>query len=246
MAISISTGATVAIASTYGAAVNMTAITNANPAVATLAAAHGVVVGEFVEVTTSGWGRIQGRLFRVSAVSTNDVTLEGLNTTSTAAYPALGGTGTVRRITACQENVLSQLDDMPALDALMKDIGASSIEELSRRAANIHVALPVSGSDTGDYMGTLADWFPEVSRDDEVSLPWCPRPWVRSHQLGCSQALVSKDRLLETPNELLQFVRSSRRGPMQTPFLGVRSATAILARTETHAAAPFAAFAAQS
>ena len=108
------------------------------------------------------------------------------------------------------------------------------------------VALALQVTDTGDYMGTLADWFPEVSRDDEVSLPWCPRPWVRSHQLGCSQALVSKDRLLETPNELLQFVRSSRRGPMPTPFLGVRSATAILARTETHADAPFAAFAAQS
>lgn len=60
--------------------------------------------------------------------------------------------GPVRRITACQENVLSQLDDMPALDALMEDIGAASLDELSRRAANIHVALPVSGSDTGDYM----------------------------------------------------------------------------------------------
>lgn len=60
--------------------------------------------------------------------------------------------GPVRRITACQENVLSQLDGVPALDALMEDIGAASLDELSRRAANIHVALPVSGSDTGDYM----------------------------------------------------------------------------------------------
>ena len=102
------------------------------------------------------------------------------------------------------------------------------------------VALALQVTDTGDYMGTLADWFPEVSRDDEVSLPWCPRPWVRSHQLGCSQALVSKDRLLETPNELLKFVTSSRPGPMPTPFYGRPSATAIILRTET--AAPFASY----
>ena len=60
------------------------------------------------------------------------------------------------------------------------------------------------------------------------------------HQLECSQALVSKERLLETPNELLKFVTSARPGPMQTPFYGRPSATAILARTETHA--PFASY----
>ena len=60
--------------------------------------------------------------------------------------------GPVRRVTACQENVLTQIDEISALDALMQDVGADSVEELARRAVNIHVALPVSGSDTGDYM----------------------------------------------------------------------------------------------
>ena len=104
------------------------------------------------------------------------------------------------------------------------------------------VALALQVTDTGDYMGTLADWFPEVSRDDVVSLPECRRACDGFHQLGCSQALVSKDRLLETPNELLKFVTSSRPGPMPTPFYGRPSATAILLRTETDA--PFASYSA--
>lgn len=99
MAITLAVGTAVSIASTYGTTSAMSAITNAANAVATLAAAHGVIVGDFVEVT-SGWSLLDGRIFRVSAVSTNDVTLEGAVTTSTTNYPAGTGTGSVRRITA--------------------------------------------------------------------------------------------------------------------------------------------------
>jgi hypothetical protein len=99
MSITIATGTQVAIATTYGAAVNMTAITNATEAVATLAAGHGVVVGDFLEVT-SGWDLLNGRIVRAKTVATNDITFENINTTSTSNYPAGSGTGTVRRITA--------------------------------------------------------------------------------------------------------------------------------------------------
>ena len=44
MAITLATGTLVAIASTYGASVNMTAITNAAAAVATLTASHGAMI----------------------------------------------------------------------------------------------------------------------------------------------------------------------------------------------------------
>lgn len=99
MAITLATGTQVAIASTYGTQFTVTAITNANPAVATLSASHGVVVGDFIELT-SGWDLLNGRIVRVSALSTNDATLEGINTTSTTNYPAGSGTGTGREITA--------------------------------------------------------------------------------------------------------------------------------------------------
>ena len=99
MAITLATGTLVAVASTYGTAFDITAITNANPAVATLSAAHGVIVGDFIEIT-SGWDLLTNRVVRVSAVSTNDVTLEGINTSSTSNYPSGTGTGTGREITA--------------------------------------------------------------------------------------------------------------------------------------------------
>lgn len=99
MAITLATGTQVAVASTYGSSVSMTAITNATQAVATLGAGHGVVVGDFLEVT-SGWDLLNNRIVRVVTVATNDITFEGINTTSTSNYPAGTGTGSIRRITA--------------------------------------------------------------------------------------------------------------------------------------------------
>lgn len=99
MAITLATGTQAAIASTYGVSKNMTALTNAAAAVATLEASHGVIVGDFVEIT-SGWDLLNGRIARISAVATNDVTFEIIDTSSTSRYPAGTGTGTVRRITA--------------------------------------------------------------------------------------------------------------------------------------------------
>jgi hypothetical protein len=98
MAITLATGMLVDIASTYGTSVNMTAVSKAAAAVATLAAGHSVVVGDFLEIT-SGWDRLNGRIVRVSAVSTNDVTLENINS-NLSIFPAGTGIGSIRRITA--------------------------------------------------------------------------------------------------------------------------------------------------
>lgn len=99
MAITLAVGTQIAIASTYGTATNMTAITNAAEAVATLAAAHGVIVGDYLEVN-SGWDLLNGRVVRAKAVATNDVTFELIDTANTSRYPVGTGTGTIRRITA--------------------------------------------------------------------------------------------------------------------------------------------------
>jgi hypothetical protein len=97
MAKTIGNGTKFAIASTIGSAITMSAITNATEAVATLSAAHGVVVNDIL-VLTSGWELINERVARVKTVATNDVTLELINTSSTANYPAGEGVGSVRKV----------------------------------------------------------------------------------------------------------------------------------------------------
>ena len=96
MARTLTTGTLFAIASTYGASVTMSALTNATEAVATLGASHGVLAGDWLELT-SGWGRLNGRIVRAKTVATNDVTLEGINTVG-ANFPGGQGIGSVRRI----------------------------------------------------------------------------------------------------------------------------------------------------
>lgn len=105
-AVSLPNGALMAIASGYGAVKTMSALSNANPGVATLQASHGVVEGDFIEVT-SGWSRLTDKIVRAGTVSTNDVNLEGIDTSLTSIYPAGAGTGSVREITGWTQ--LSQI-----------------------------------------------------------------------------------------------------------------------------------------
>lgn len=110
MARIIVNGSTPSIAATFRVVANMTAITNGANAVATLDAAHGTVVGDMLEIVSSGWPTLVGRVFRVSAVATNDVTLEGCDTTSTAIFPAGQGAGTVRAVLTWSD--LQQINEL--------------------------------------------------------------------------------------------------------------------------------------
>jgi small ligand-binding sensory domain FIST len=60
--------------------------------------------------------------------------------------------GPVRQVTAGAQNVAFEIDGRPALEVLKEDIGAAPAQRLERIAGMIHVAFPVTGSDTGDYM----------------------------------------------------------------------------------------------
>lgn len=121
MAITLATGTQVSIAATYGTTFTISAITNATSAVATLSAAHGVVVGDIIEIT-SGWDLLNGRLVRVSNVSTNDVTLEGIDTTSTTNYPAGSGTGSGRKVATWTSITQIQSVDTSGGDLKFADI----------------------------------------------------------------------------------------------------------------------------
>lgn len=92
----VPTGTTLHIASAFGSAIPVTVLTNASEAIAT-ATAHGLANGDIVEVT-SGWGRLNKRTFRIKAVTTNNFTLEGADTTNTNFFPAGTGIGSVRKV----------------------------------------------------------------------------------------------------------------------------------------------------
>lgn len=105
MAVSLPNGALVSIASGYDASKSVTAISNANPGVASCAG-NGYANGDFVEVT-SGWSRLTDKVVRVAADSTDTFALEGIDSTLTSIYPAGGGAGSVRRVTGWTQ--LSQI-----------------------------------------------------------------------------------------------------------------------------------------
>ena len=60
--------------------------------------------------------------------------------------------GPPRRVSATHENVILQLDGRPAIDVFKEDIGELLARDLQRVGGYIQAALPVTGSDTGDYL----------------------------------------------------------------------------------------------
>ena len=98
MAVTLPKNTHVALATTYATAIAFSAITNANPAVAT-STGHGLLDDAIVAVT-SGWSKLNDRVVKLVGVATNDFDFAGINTTSTANYPAGAGAGTVAPITA--------------------------------------------------------------------------------------------------------------------------------------------------
>lgn len=99
--IALPNGSTFQIAATFGAAKPITTIANANPAVAT-SAAHGLIDGDFV-LLEAAWGRLDGRAVRVADQDADTFTLENINTTDTAFYPAGSNTGKFQEVLTMTE-----------------------------------------------------------------------------------------------------------------------------------------------
>lgn len=55
-------------------------------------------------------------------------------------------------VTACQANIIETIDDRPALDVFRQEIGDVLSRNLDAVAGYIFAALPIPGSDTGDYL----------------------------------------------------------------------------------------------
>jgi small ligand-binding sensory domain FIST len=60
--------------------------------------------------------------------------------------------GPQRTVTKARRNVIAEIDGRPALEVFKEDIGELLARDLRRVAGYIFAALPVPGSDTGDYL----------------------------------------------------------------------------------------------
>jgi len=160
------------IAKTYGATVSMTALTNAAEAVATLAAGHSVVVGDYLEIK-SGWGLLNDRVVRVKAVNTNDITLENINTSATSKYPVGAGIGSIRRITAWDQ--LSQIKDVSTSGGDQQFADATSLDD------DVEVKIPTIKSGMTITLNIY----------DDPTLPWYPTVEAASDAVVTTGVLIA-------------------------------------------------------
>ncbi|MCE3262617.1 MAG: hypothetical protein K0R43_1696 [Pseudoduganella sp.] len=100
MAYNVPEGSLQQFSATFASAKTITAVTNANPAVAT-STAHGYTTNDEI-LLTSGWEDATDTVFRIEVVDANSFKILGLNTTNTSFFPAGTGTGTAQKISAWQ------------------------------------------------------------------------------------------------------------------------------------------------
>jgi len=71
---------------------------------------------------------------------------------STGLSQGCGLIGHKHRITRAQRNIIQTIDDRPALEVFKEEIGEVLARDLRRVGGYIFAALPIAGSDTGDYL----------------------------------------------------------------------------------------------
>ncbi|MGQ0676490.1 MAG: FIST signal transduction protein [Rhodospirillales bacterium] len=116
--------------------------------IAGLAEEVGFVVGGLT-CSRAGFPQLAGE---VSEGGVSGVLFAGGVAVATGLSQGCAPIGPVRRVTECAGNIVAEIDGRPALDAMKQDIGEAAARDLPRSAGNIHAALPVKGSDTGDYL----------------------------------------------------------------------------------------------
>lgn len=149
-------GSTFEIASTLGAAKNITALTNANPAVAT-SASHGLQSGDIV-VLSSGWTRLNGKAVRVTVVDTSTFRLDGVDTTDTSAFPSGSGTGQFRSASGWQQ--ISQITEFSTSGGEQQFATFGFLEEdedrqLPTNKSPVSLSLTVADDPSLAYVATV-------------------------------------------------------------------------------------------
>lgn len=128
--------------------------------------------------------------------------------------------GPVHRITAGRDNVLHSLDDRPAFEVFREDIGELLARNLTRIDGYVHAAIPITGSDTGDYLvRNLLGVYPDqgwVSIGERVgigdSVMFVRRDGT-SAMADLKRMVADVKRRLETPPRAALYFTCVARGP---------------------------------
>lgn len=96
MALYFPEGSSQQFSQTFASAKTITALTNANPAVAT-SVTHGYTTGDEI-LLTSGWEDATDSVYRVTVLTADTFSIQGLDTTNTGFFPVGTGTGTAQKI----------------------------------------------------------------------------------------------------------------------------------------------------
>ena len=96
MSYSFPEGASIQFSQTFATAKTITAVTNASPPVCT-SIAHGYTTGDEVLIS-SGWEDMTDTVFKVTVLTADTFSLQGMDTTNTGYFPAGSGTGTAQKI----------------------------------------------------------------------------------------------------------------------------------------------------
>ena len=96
MALYFPEGSSQQFSQTFATAKTITALTNANPAVAT-SVAHGYTTGDEILIT-SGWEDATDSVYKITVLTADTFSISGLDTTNTGFFPSGTGTGTAQKI----------------------------------------------------------------------------------------------------------------------------------------------------
>lgn len=97
MALYFPEGSAQTFSQTFAAAKTITALSNANPAVAT-STAHGYATGDEI-LLTSGWEDATDSVYKITVLTADTFSIDGLDTTNTSFFPVGTGAGTAQKIT---------------------------------------------------------------------------------------------------------------------------------------------------
>lgn len=97
MGYALPNGATVHIALKYGAEIAISDISNTSPAIISAGTEHGLQVDDVIQLDV-GWSNMNNLVIRVSEITDDKITLDGIDTTNTERFTAGGGIGTMRKV----------------------------------------------------------------------------------------------------------------------------------------------------